>query len=93
MVDEPQEPLRDQRASGEQSPWALAGLGTQFFVALIAFGYGGNWLDERFGTTPLFLLLGVLGGGGGSFFLSYRRLMRGMAAKDAADTSDVTRRR
>ena len=73
----------DRRASGdpeapkdgERSPWALAGLGMQFFAALILFVYAGTWLDERFGTSPLFLLLGLFVGGGGSFYLSYRRLM------------------
>jgi len=94
MVDEPQEPLRHSRASGEQSPWALASLGTQFLIALLAFGYAGNWLDERWGTSPLFLLAGVLLGGGGTFYLSYRRLMSRMdaAARDQADASDVTPR-
>ena len=73
----------DRRASadpeapkaGERSPLALAGLGVQFFAALILFVYAGTWLDERFGTSPLFLLLGLFVGGGGSFYLSYRRLM------------------
>jgi Putative F0F1-ATPase subunit Ca2+/Mg2+ transporter len=92
MVDEPQEPLRHRRAAGEQSPWALASLGTQFFVALLAFGYAGNWVDERLSTSPLFLLAGVLGGGGGAFYLSYRRLMSRTDADaqrrdDSSDTS------
>ena len=46
----------------------------QFFVALIGFVYLGNWIDRRFATGPTFLLLGVFLGGGGSFYLSYRRL-------------------
>jgi F0F1-type ATP synthase assembly protein I len=61
--------------AGEHSPWALAGLGVQFFAALILFVYAGSWLDDRFGLSPLFLLLGLFVGGGGSFYLSYRRLM------------------
>jgi F0F1-type ATP synthase assembly protein I len=61
--------------AGERSPWALAGLGVQFFAALVLFVYAGSWMDSRFDTSPLFLLLGLFGGGGGSFFLSYRRLM------------------
>ncbi|MES2524996.1 MAG: AtpZ/AtpI family protein [Gemmatimonadota bacterium] len=61
---------------GERSPWALAGLGMQFFAALVLFVYAGNWMDERFGTSPLFLLAGLFIGGGGTFYLSYRRLMR-----------------
>ena len=60
---------------GERSPWALAGLGMQFFVAIILSVYAGAWLDRRFGASPLFLLLGLFVGGGGTFYLSYRRLM------------------
>ena len=60
---------------GERSPWALAGLGMQFFVALLLFVYAGAWLDRRFDVSPLFLLLGLFVGGGGTFYLSYRRLM------------------
>lgn len=58
----------------ERSPWALAGLGMQFFASLVVFAYGGSWLDTRFDTSPLFLLLGLFVGAGGSFVLSYRRL-------------------
>ena len=58
----------------ERSPLALAGLGMQFFVALVAFAYAGAWLDRRFDISPLFLLVGVFVGGGGTFVLSYRRL-------------------
>ena len=60
---------------GERSPWALAGLGMQFFLALLLFVYAGAWLDRRFDVSPLFLLLGLFVGGGGTFYLSYRRLM------------------
>ena len=59
----------------EQSPWALAGLGIQFFVAILLFVVIGNWLDTRAGTAPLFLLSGLFFGGGGTFYVSYRRLM------------------
>ena len=60
---------------GERSPWVLAGLGMQFFVALVLFAYAGAWLDRRFDSAPLWMLVGVFFGGGGTFYLSYRRLM------------------
>lgn len=66
--------MRESKPSGEVSPWALAGLGMQFFVAILLFVYAGNWLDRRFGTAPLFLLAGLFLGGGGSFWTAYRRL-------------------
>ncbi|MCU0618146.1 MAG: AtpZ/AtpI family protein [Gemmatimonadaceae bacterium] len=60
---------------GEISPWALAGLGVEFAVALVLFGYAGQWVDRRFGVAPVGVLSGVLFGAGGTFYLSYRRLM------------------
>lgn len=72
----------DSPPSNGSSPWALAGLGAQFFGALLLFVYAGNWMDARFGTSPLFLLSGLFVGGGGTFYLSYRRLMRSMNEAD-----------
>ena len=76
MAEDPKGPIRPSSSKDGPTPWALAGLGTQFFVAVLLFAYAGNWLDERLGTSPLFVLTGVIGGGGTSFYLSYRRLMR-----------------
>lgn len=59
---------------GDISPWSLAGLGMQFAVALVLFGYAGQWMDNKLNSAPWFLLLGVLGGAGGTFYVSYRRL-------------------
>lgn len=64
-------------APSEHSPWAVAALGVQFFVALFLFAWAGNWLDNRWGTSPWLVLAGVMVGGGGSFYLNYKRLMRG----------------
>ena len=75
MAESPENPTRESRpADGDVSPWALAGLGAQFFGAILLFVWIGGWLDRRLDSTPLFLLGGVLLGGGGSFYLSYRRL-------------------
>lgn len=67
--------MRESEPRNDVSPWALAGLGMQFFVAILLFVYGGNWLDRRLGTAPLCLLGGLFLGGGGSFWMAYRRLV------------------
>ena len=88
---------RDRRPSPVEdapTPWALAGLGMQFFVAVLLFAYAGNWMDTRFGTSPLFVLAGVIGGGGFSFFyLSYRRLMRKVNSTNSKGSDNDTSRR
>jgi hypothetical protein len=58
-------------------------MGMQFFVALIAFVYAGNWVDARFGTSPVFLFTGVFLGGGSTFYLSYKRLTNRTRGPDA----------
>lgn len=85
MTELPDRPTRDSKPpNGEVSPWALAGLGTQFFASILLFVWVGNWLDRRFDCAPLFLLSGVFLGGGGSFYLSYRQLTkpRGSSSPD-----------
>jgi len=42
-----------ENAPAEVSPWALAGLGMQFFVALLLFVYVGNWMDARSRREPM----------------------------------------
>lgn len=54
---------------------AAAGAGMQFVVSILVFVYVGQWLDRKFGTEPLWLLVGLFGGAGGSFLSLYRRLM------------------
>lgn len=58
----------------------------QFFAAILLFVYVGNWMDRRFDTAPLFLLSGVLVGGGGAFYSGYRRVTA--AQRDARASSD-----
>ena len=93
MAEEPKGPIKPSPVEDAPTPWALAGLGMQFFVAVLLFAYVGNWLDTRFGTSPLFVLAGVIGGGGSSFYLSYRRLMRKVnSANDKGSENDASRR-
>ena len=63
---------------------AAAGLGFQFAASLVLFFFAGQWLDRRLGTAPVFLLVGVFLGGGGSFYSGYRRLMAAQKREDEA---------
>lgn len=56
----------------------------QFVVALLLFLYIGQWVDRRLGTAPVFLLIGIFVGAGGSFYAMYRKLMAAQAREDQA---------
>ncbi|MEN9508020.1 MAG: hypothetical protein RLZZ621_583 [Gemmatimonadota bacterium] len=86
MAENPTPPPRDTKPDGEVSPWALVGLGAQFFAAIFIFVTAGNWLDRRFGTSPWFLLGGLFFGGGGAFYTSYRRLTTPRHSRDTDET-------
>lgn len=52
----------------------FAGVGIQFAVTIVAFAFAGIWLDKRLGTSPLFVLVLVLGGAGLGFWSMVRRV-------------------
>ena len=62
-------------ASGGPGGGAYANFGLQFVVALLFFLYVGQWVDRRLDTSPVFVLIGVFAGAGGSFYAMYRKLM------------------
>ena len=81
MTEEP----RPQGTGGKApapSPATYAGVGIQFAIAIVLVAFGGNWLDERVGSSPLFLILGVFVGGAAAFYSMYRKLM---AAQDRSE--------
>lgn len=53
----------------------LAGLGITLGLATALFAWGGDWVDGRLGTSPLFVLLGAFVGFGGGFWSMYSRLV------------------
>lgn len=61
--------------SGLGSAGEVAGVGIQFAGAILLFLFAGRWLDERLGTSPWLLLLGVFVGAGAGFFSIYRQLV------------------
>ena len=56
------------------SPSQFAGIGIQFAASIVLFAFVGVWLDKRFGTSPIFVLLLVLGGAGLGFWSMIRKL-------------------
>ena len=73
-ASDPLEQLRGTRSS-DGGAGKYAGFGVQFAIAVLLFLYAGNWVDQKLGTSPLFLVLGVFVGAGASFYSIYQRLM------------------
>lgn len=83
---DPVERLRGARTS-DGGAGKYAGFGVQFAIAVLLFLYAGNWVDQKLGSSPLFLVLGVFVGAGASFYSIYQRLMTDQrdAAQRAAE--------
>jgi hypothetical protein len=67
--------LPDERPDAIRDHGQLAGLGITMGLSIALFALGGNWLDGRLGTKPLFVLLGAFLGFGGGFYSMYARLV------------------
>ena len=62
----------------------FAGVGIQFAVAIIAFLFAGQWLDDRIGTKPVFTIVGVFLGAGAAFYNMYRKITAAQKKDDEA---------
>jgi F0F1-type ATP synthase assembly protein I len=72
----------------DQRPWwvtgvQFAGLGWYVAFAILAGTLAGRFLDRWAGTSPLFLLLGLLLGIFLAFYGTYRMVIRFMAGQDS----------
>jgi F0F1-type ATP synthase assembly protein I len=75
---------RGTRGPGRGNPVSgieFAGIGIQFAATILVFTFAGVWVDRRFGTSPWFVLIGVLVGAGGGFYSMYRMVTRGTARR------------
>ncbi len=63
---------KDQKPD-DKSPLAMAGVGFEFVTSILVFVLGGYFLDEKFDTSPLWLLVGLFGGFGYSFYILIKR--------------------
>jgi F0F1-type ATP synthase assembly protein I len=90
MADQKQRDLKSElhgnAGSGRTgSPMALVGIGFEL-VALVIIGlYVGQWLDRRFGTAPLFLIVGVFAGAAAGFYSMYQALMASQRKQKRGD--------
>lgn len=50
--------------------------GISMILVLLLGVYGGHWLDQRFGTSPVFLLLGIFLGVGAGFYNLWSELSK-----------------
>jgi F0F1-type ATP synthase assembly protein I len=90
----PAESERRERSAAAR----FAGVGLQFAVTLLVCLWLGTWLDRKFGTTPVFLYVGVFLGAGAAFYSMYRQLMANLerdeqarrARKRAADDASAS---
>lgn len=78
----------DRRTNGQANASEFAGLGVAMGLAIALFAVGGNWLDGRFGTEPLFVLLGVFVGFGAGFYSMYSRLVLRRRGNEADGSRD-----
>lgn len=76
MADEP------RRKPSIPGPGEYMGLGIQFVIAILLFLYVGRWLDERLGTEPWLLLLGVFVGFGAGMYTIFRHVGPGPGGPD-----------
>ena len=69
----------DPSAGGPDKGMALGqkyfAAGLRFAGGIVLFTLGGFWLDRVAGTTPLFTIVGAIGGGALSFISVYRQLV------------------
>ncbi|WP_428276037.1 AtpZ/AtpI family protein [Candidatus Palauibacter sp.] len=83
--EKPRENIGSRYAKAAGSEFASLGIAMGLAISLLA--VGGNWLDNRLGTEPLFVLLGVFAGFAGGCYSMFGRLaaQRKGSRTDGAD--------
>jgi F0F1-type ATP synthase assembly protein I len=72
VYSSPLEPSDRERSRVPQSYMRYSHLGLQFAATIALLTGGGFWLDRRWGTTPLCILIGLFLGFGAGFYHLYR---------------------
>ena len=65
----------EQKRPTTPDPGEFLGVGMQFAASIVLFLFVGRWLDDRLGTEPWLLILGVFLGATAGFYSLYRRLV------------------
>lgn len=86
MSSDPQQPSQRSSASGSlgRDLGRYSGLGLTLAVTLALFAWAGYALDQRLGTLPLFLLIGVFAGGGAGTYSMIRKVQPASAREASA---------
>lgn len=87
VPNKPEGPRTPTSQAGE-----VLGVGLQFAGAILLFLFLGRWLDERLGTEPWLLLLGVLVGAVAGFISLYRQLVIAPRERDRRRREEGTSR-
>jgi F0F1-type ATP synthase assembly protein I len=69
------DPRSDEERARAREAGRYLGVGLQFAGSIVLFLFIGYWLDQRLGTTPLLLIVGVFVGAGAGFYSLYRQLV------------------
>lgn len=67
----------EERRPAHSEAARVAGVGLQFAASIVIFLLVGQWLDDRLGTEPWLLIVGVMVGAAAGFFSLYRQLTGG----------------
>jgi ATP synthase protein I len=77
--DERRDPIarrgQSHKAGAMSSAMSAAGLGVQLVASILVCLYIGRWLDQRLGTGPWLLIVGVFVGAAAGFYTIYRTLV------------------
>ena len=73
----PGDAKRGKKTQGGMAQAGLyMGVGLQFAATIAIVTFGGWWLDEKWSTSPLLLIAGMLSGATAAFYHLYKTLTR-----------------
>jgi len=83
------ETLVDNKRGSGQVVFAHITIGIQLAITILIFVLGGNWLDQRYGKSPLFLVIGTALGMGIGFY----HLLKDLQSEESKDNKNKEKKR